>query len=268
MRKTLVAVGLFALCSSVASGQDSPFTRSPEPLAAAQSKSRPPAVPQYGTTDLSYIQIPAGAFQAMVSTTGVSSDLFGGQRWATTSFPFLIAPLSVPSGARIVYLEMDYVDQSGSDYVILGLVDCSYLGTSCAGFPNPPVGATNCNTTYGICSGTTEMSPAGGSFRSATLDVQVNNYLRHYHLLVGTGSDGATRLAGAIVGYRLEVSPSPGNATFTDVPANHPFFRFIEALYASGITAGCGGDNFCPDAPLTRGQMAVFLAVALGLHWP
>ena len=23
-----------------------------------------------------------------------------------------------------------------------------------------------------------------------------------------------------------------------------------------------------PDAPLTRGQMAVFLAAAFGLHWP
>ena len=26
--------------------------------------------------------------------------------------------------------------------------------------------------------------------------------------------------------------------------------------------------NYCPDAPLTRGQMAVFLSKALGLHWP
>jgi len=41
-----------------------------------------------------------------------------------------------------------------------------------------------------------------------------------------------------------------------------------EALYAAGITGGCGNFNYCPDAPLTRGQMAVFLAKALGLHWP
>jgi hypothetical protein len=52
------------------------------------------------------------------------------------------------------------------------------------------------------------------------------------------------------------------------VPTNHPFFQFVEALAASGITAGCGNGNFCPDAPLTRGQMAVFLSKALGLHWP
>ena len=49
---------------------------------------------------------------------------------------------------------------------------------------------------------------------------------------------------------------------------SHPFFQHVEALATSGITAGCGGGNFCPDHPLTRGQMAVFLAKALGLHWP
>jgi hypothetical protein len=36
----------------------------------------------------------------------------------------------------------------------------------------------------------------------------------------------------------------------------------------SGTTAGCGGGDFCPDAPITRGQMVAFLAKALGLQWP
>jgi hypothetical protein len=69
--------------------------------------------------------------------------------------------------------------------------------------------------------------------------------------------------------YRLQVSPAPAVATFpNDVPTSHPYFRFVEALARSGITAGCGGNSYCPDAPITRGQMAVFLAVALGLHFP
>jgi S-layer homology domain len=67
--------------------------------------------------------------------------------------------------------------------------------------------------------------------------------------------------------WRRTVSPAPGQPTFNDVPTNHPFFQFVEALAASGITAGCGNGNFCPDAPLTRGQMATFLSKALGLHW-
>ena len=66
------------------------------------------------------------------------------------------------------------------------------------------------------------------------------------------------------------VSPAPAAATFNDVPTTHPFFRFVEALAASGITGGCSANPplYCPDSSLTRGQMAVFLAKALGLHWP
>jgi S-layer homology domain len=59
-------------------------------------------------------------------------------------------------------------------------------------------------------------------------------------------------------------------ADFNDVPTSHPFFQFIEALYHAGITGGCqtAPPMYCPDAPLTRGQMAVFLAKGLGLQWP
>ena len=68
--------------------------------------------------------------------------------------------------------------------------------------------------------------------------------------------------------WNRQVSPAPAAATFGDVPTSHPFFQFIEALVKSGITAGCGSGNYCPDEPLTRGQMAVFLSKGLGLQWP
>ncbi|MFY9552836.1 MAG: S-layer homology domain-containing protein [Thermoanaerobaculia bacterium] len=53
------------------------------------------------------------------------------------------------------------------------------------------------------------------------------------------------------------------------MPTSHPLFRYVEALRASGITAGRNAmpPLYCPDSPLTRGQMAVFLANALGLRW-
>lgn len=69
----------------------------------------------------------------------------------------------------------------------------------------------------------------------------------------------------AEVWWKRSVSPAGTFAVFDDVPVGHPQRAFIEALFDSGITAGCGGNNFCPDLPVTRGQMAVFLAVALGL---
>jgi len=34
---------------------------------------------------------------------------------------------------------------------------------------------------------------------------------------------------------------------------------WIEELAALGITGGCGGGNYCPESPVTRAQMAVFL---------
>jgi hypothetical protein len=63
------------------------------------------------------------------------------------------------------------------------------------------------------------------------------------------GVGGDTRFAAVRFFYRLQVSPAPAVAIFADVPTSHPFFQFVEALVASGITAGCAGGNFCPDAP-------------------
>jgi hypothetical protein len=59
-----------------------------------------------------------------------------------------------------------------------------------------------------------------------------------------------------------------GTPTFSDVGVLHPYYRFVEALAAAGITGGCGGGLYCVNAPITRGEMAVFLAAALGLHFP
>jgi len=76
------------------------------------------------------------------------------------------------------------------------------------------------------------------------------------------------RFWGAVVSWHRTISPATAAATYTDVPTSHWAFRFVEAMAASGITAGCGGGNYCPDNPITRAEMAVYLSAALGLHWP
>lgn len=58
--------------------------------------------------------------------------------------------------------------------------------------------------------------------------------------------------------------PNVCTGRFADVPVGHPFCGFIEKLAADGITGGCTATHFCPDAPVTRGQMAVFIEAALG----
>jgi glucose/arabinose dehydrogenase len=55
---------------------------------------------------------------------------------------------------------------------------------------------------------------------------------------------------------------------FADVACPSLFADWIEQLAAEGITAGCGGGNFCPNNPNTRGQMAVFLTKTFNLPLP
>jgi hypothetical protein len=60
--------------------------------------------------------------------------------------------------------------------------------------------------------------------------------------------------------------PACTNPMFNDVPASSPFCRWIEELARRGIVAGCGGGSYCPTSPVTREQMAVFIARTFGLR--
>jgi S-layer homology domain len=54
--------------------------------------------------------------------------------------------------------------------------------------------------------------------------------------------------------------PAPGGSTgFGDVDSTYWAAGWIKQLAAEGITGGCGSGNYCPEAPVTRAQMAVFL---------
>jgi S-layer homology domain len=54
-------------------------------------------------------------------------------------------------------------------------------------------------------------------------------------------------------------TPPPCTGVFLDVPCSSTFAPWIEEMAAEGITGGCGGGNFCPNNPVRRDQMAVFL---------
>jgi hypothetical protein len=59
--------------------------------------------------------------------------------------------------------------------------------------------------------------------------------------------------------------PPSCSGIFDDVPCPSQFADYIEGLYNEGVTAGCGGNNFCPTANITNGQMAVFLGKGFGI---
>ena len=49
---------------------------------------------------------------------------------------------------------------------------------------------------------------------------------------------------------------------FSDEPNTDGFYPFVTIVAARGITAGCGGSQFCPTTSIRRDQMAVFLLKA------
>jgi len=59
------------------------------------------------------------------------------------------------------------------------------------------------------------------------------------------------------------VPPAVGGSTgFADIAIDYWGAAWIKQLAAEGITSGCGGGNFCPEATVTRAQMAIFLLKA------
>jgi hypothetical protein len=59
--------------------------------------------------------------------------------------------------------------------------------------------------------------------------------------------------------------PPCGTPRFSDMPCSDPFAPWVEELVRRGVTAGCGGDAYCPSSPVTRAQMAVFLVTMFKL---
>jgi hypothetical protein len=170
------------------------------------------------------------------------------------------APLDVPDGASLTKMEFWAYDVDAVNWLEFDVFEaCQDPGA--AGDPVETLLGTA--ETFGS---------AGTYYGSASLGGHtVDNSRCHYSVRVNYVPPGTACVADALqvnkvrVSWVRQVSPAPAAAAFNDVPTGHPFFQFVEALAKSGITAGCGGGAFCPDQPLTRGQMAVFLAKALGL---
>lgn len=55
----------------------------------------------------------------------------------------------------------------------------------------------------------------------------------------------------------------PTTPYFTDLPATNSLFKYVQKMRELNINTGCGGGLFCPNAIVTRGQMATYLARAL-----
>jgi hypothetical protein len=59
--------------------------------------------------------------------------------------------------------------------------------------------------------------------------------------------------------------PPDADGIFLDVPVSSPYARWIEEIYARGITSGCAQGYYCPQYATTREQMAPFLSLTFSL---
>ncbi len=233
------------------------------PRAPAPSLPQMPQVPADFGSRINILQIPAPAFQPRCSTQGYAYSGSGYIYASNNTCPFFLevlwAPVTLPTGAEILFLDLYYDDTDAANDITADLRAFSSGG-----------GLENIATAASLGSG-------GVGYASSLLTSYIVNNDVEYDvngrmltvLLTIPNATSALKVKGADIWWRRIVSPAPAVATFNDVPTSHPFFQFIEALYSSAITGGCNAAPplYCPDNPVTRGQMAVFLAKALGLAW-
>jgi len=173
------------------------------------------------------------------------------------------APVQLPGGALPDSLVVPLYDNNSSERIEVRLsrIRCTGNGPCVEGVLAEAL--------------TTNAEPPGHTVRGSSLagitwynDNETDGSSQFGEISVDVSNTTDLMMGPILIRYTLQVSPSPATATFNDVPTTHWAFRFIEALAASGITAGCGGGNYCPESPLTRAEMAVYPATAPGLHDP
>ena len=196
----------------------------------------------------------AGSFTAEDSSFALKTSP-AGYRYLSGSAN-LIGSVNIPAGAVIDYIGLNSCDVPGTSFQ-LKLYD-SQTGSTFA-----LVGSLF-STASGSCKIDRNASAINYPYAS-----NLGHNLEIYVLQEpGAPTDGSAGVQSVEVWWRRHVSPAPASPTFADVPASDFGFQYIEALAASSVTGGFGGGNYCPDAYVTRRQMAIFIAKALGLHWP
>jgi len=242
-RAALVAVSIAVFLSAGAHGQQTPTGK---PLLTTRVDPK-----EFGTQDETYRVYQASEFAADKFVYSVYTDNFGRTSLSTNYDAHYYTTLDLPAGAVIDAIGLNsWSDTDGVLGVELWQRNRDGSKTSLAAFSVP---AHYWNTDF-----------------ATGLSIPIPDHTDKEYVLdvENAPSPNDQFFAWVEVHWHRSVSPPPAFATFADVPTTHPFFQYIQAIYAAGITAGCGNGNFCPDQPITRKQEAAFIAKALGLHWP
>ena len=120
-----------------------------------------------------------------------------------------------------------------------------------------PVGASGASASVPNDSGGTwNWSLTGGTITAGQTTRQI---------VFDAGSPGTTMVctvAETKAGCSSPTATKNIQVDFLDVPPSNTFHDFVDTVARNGVTAGCGGGNYCGTSSVTRAQMAVFLLKA------
>lgn len=134
----------------------------------------------------------------------------------------------------------------------------------CSGAMPVPVSATTNSTCGGVGRALSVTRPPGGVWRSAFPTRLVKTRVMR---------SGSTQTSAIGPAARTSSATPCCRAACSCAAATHPFFAYVEAVYAHGVVSGydCGGPGepcpglyFRPASEATRGQVTKFVTLAYG----
>ena len=256
-KRTLAVTAAVALVVCLGTtAAEAQWNRTDKAIVAVPASEATPAPETYGTLSETVLTSFAHDFHVVEGVEGPWDGITTGGRTCAQGACLWLAGLALPNGADIRSVEVSACDSDQAATVEFALIRAAKV-------PNGPIFLVPYTGT-GV-----PQTPGCSTFVvNVAAPHTVNNNANAYAIAVYADPGTNVVWSQFRVRYKLQVSPAPASATFTDVPLGNPQHRFVEALAAAGITGGCGVNLYCPDNPVTRGQMAVFMAVALGLHFP
>jgi len=250
----LLVFGYPALASDIPMGEfPEPANRpSPDP----NGLSTPFTPDTYGTVD--WIQLNLGAVGFVPLDDGTWSSTFDGKVYRNGgSNSAACHNVVLPTGALVNGITVYLYDNSATGWMQVQFFELNWMADT----------ATNL---FEYATVAAETPGWVKDFDPLTAgDHTINNGRRGYRVCAFQWTDASADLGhyGISIWYHLQISPAPAVATFPDVAPGYWAFQAIESLADSGITTGFPDGTFKPTNPVTRAQMATFLARALGLHW-
>jgi hypothetical protein len=197
------------------------------------------------------------------------------------------ASLSVESSPDYVDYTFDFSSNSGWTGTVeqlrltfTGVTGASIDSIAFAGVIDPGFAVMGISPASGPADGGTEVTISGSLFQNDA-GVEIGGAAATAPL-VGNGSLLTAFTPALLPGTLSDVivtNPDSSSAIlprawltdFADVPPSEQFHKAIAKVFRAGITSGCGTGVYCPGDPVSRAQMAIFIARALaggGAHIP